>query len=247
MITVPPNLAAKEAPSGKKAPSKPKKAVKAPKTVGPTKKSTSVAPTKTATKRKAATPENEDTPLSAESKEETQPDRKKSKTEGKYMHPSRERHCSNVLNSTAFDLSDIEDVEPTVNTVTLTAYILVEKNQPSQHPGRKNAKVAENDRFVQRGPFQFKDTDSYASFLVKISQALPCPLLNIVENKITWRPQTPKSTMPLLLGGQPGYDAMITTITSKKPGIVMLTMPPPNKPAEKMVCEHVFLSHALSC
>jgi len=153
MITIPPNLTAKGAPGGKKVPSKLKKAVKAPKTVGPTKKSTSVAPTKTATRRKAATPENEDTHCLPN------PRRKLNRIERRARQ--KVSICillenGTILNSTPF-------------AVTLTAYILVEKNQPSQHPGRKNAKIAENDRFVQREPFQFKDTDGYASFLVKIS------------------------------------------------------------------------------
>jgi len=93
---------------------------------------------------------------------------------------------------------------------------------------------------MQRGPIDFKSTDSYASFLVKVSQALPCPVLNIVEEKLTWKPQTPKNVTPLLLGSGTGFSAMVQSFwNARKACIVMIMMPPPTRPAnEKPVCPY---------
>jgi len=75
---------------------------------------------------------------------------------------------------------------------------------------------------------------------MKISQALPCPVLNIVEEKLMWKPQTPKNAMALLLGGETGFSAMVQFFwNAKKACIVMVMMPPPTHPTnEKPVCLH---------
>ncbi|CAA7262386.1 unnamed protein product [Cyclocybe aegerita] len=128
---------------------------------------------------------------------------------------------------------DDEDVVEAQEMYEITAYILVEKTLPPPQRGSRAAKVAEADKYLQRGPFKFKSTDSYSTFLVAISNALPCPVLNILQDKITWKPQSPKNATALLLGGATGYPALIETFRNKKPAIVMLTMPPPSKPADK--------------
>ena len=62
---------------------------------------------------------------------------------------------------------------------------------------------------MQHGPINFKSTDHYSSFLMKISQALPCPVLKIVKEKLMWKPQTPKNVTALLFGGETGFSAMV--------------------------------------
>lgn len=121
--------------------------------------------------------------------------------------------------------------EPVV--VDLTMYVYVEK--PAA-PGRKG-KLSDSDKYVQKGPFKLKSTDTYANFLVKISTALPCPVLNIVEERTTWKCQIPQNSPSLPLGGQLGYSAMIEAIASKRVGarVAIIMMPPPVKPAERPV------------
>jgi hypothetical protein len=130
--------------------------------------------------------------------------------------------------------SDDETEEP-VRVVEITAYIMVERPLPPQQRGRP-AKVSENEKYLQQPPFKFLSSDNYATFIVKISQALPCSALNIVEDAISWKPQTPKSSALLLLGGETGYSSMVDHFVGKKQGhVVMLMMPPPRKPVEKPV------------
>jgi hypothetical protein len=45
--------------------------------------------------------------------------------------------------------------------------------------------------------------DSYASFLAAIARELPCPVANLIESKISWKPQKPVNapTLPLGNGG----------------------------------------------
>ncbi|KAF8164406.1 hypothetical protein BJ912DRAFT_1004170 [Pholiota molesta] len=129
--------------------------------------------------------------------------------------------------------SDDETEEP-VRVVEITAYIMVERPLPPQQRGRP-AKVSENEKYLQRPPFKFLSSDNYATFIVKISQALPCSALNIIEDAISWKPQTPKSSALLLLGGETGYSSMVDHFVGKKQGrVVMLMMPPPRKPVEKL-------------
>jgi hypothetical protein len=80
--------------------------------------------------------------------------------------------------------------------------------------------------------------DSYASFLTAIARELPCPVANLVESKISWKPQKPVNAPTLPLGGETGFSALVEGFIGKKSGrVVFLLMPPPTKPAEeKPVC-----------
>ena len=120
--------------------------------------------------------------------------------------------------------------EPVV--VDLTMYVYVEK--PAA-PGRKG-KLSDSDKYVQKGLFKLKSMDTYVNFL-KISTALPCPVLNIIEERTTWKCQIPQNSPSLPLGGQLGYSAMIEAITSKRAGarVAIIMMPQPVKPAERLV------------
>jgi hypothetical protein len=135
-----------------------------------------------------------------------------------------------VLRERISDISE-EDVE----IIEITAYILVEKSSPPQMRGGRATKLSESEKYVQRGPFKFKSADRYSSFIVQLLHTLPCPVLSIPQEKIIWRPQTPKSATPLLLGGETGYSAMVDAMTGSKKKVVMLMMLPPAKPAEKLV------------
>jgi hypothetical protein len=103
-------------------------------------------------------------------------------------------------------------------------------------PGKKG-KLSDSNKYVQKGPFNLKSTENYSTFLVKISAALPCPVLNIVQEKMTWKCQTPQNSPSLPLGKELGCSVMLETIKAKwagsQVGIVM--MPPPVKPAEQPV------------
>ena len=147
--------------------------------------------------------------------------------------------CTEQL-SLVLDISDDDSQAEDPEVYTLTAYILVERNIPQPQRGSRAQKIPEAEKYMQRGPIDFKSTDRYASFLVKISQALPCPVLNIVEEKLTWKPQTPKNATTLLLGGETGFSAMIRSFrNAKKACMVMIMMPPPTRPInEKPVRPH---------
>ena len=121
--------------------------------------------------------------------------------------------------------------EPVI--IDLTMYVYVKK--PAA-PGRKG-KLSNSDKYVQKGPFKLKSMDTYANFLIKISTALPCPVLNIIEERTTWKCQIPQNSPSLPLGGQLGYSAMIEAIASKQAGarVAIIMMPPPVKPAERLV------------
>ena len=83
--------------------------------------------------------------------------------------------------------------------------------------------------------------DNYASFLTAIARELPCPVANLIELKITWKPQKPANTPTLPLGGEMGFSALVEEFVGKKTGrVVFLLMPPPTKPVkEKPVCSTV--------
>jgi len=127
--------------------------------------------------------------------------------------------------------SDDDLEEPVV--IDLTMYVYVEK---PPIPGKKG-KLSDSDKYVQKGPFKLKSTENYATFLIKISTALPCPVLNIVQEKITWKCQTPQNSPSLPLGKELGYSAMLEAIKAKRAGsrVGIVMMPPPVKPAEQPV------------
>lgn len=115
----------------------------------------------------------------------------------------------------------------------LTFYVYIEK--PTV-PTRKS-KIPDTEKYIQKGPFKFKSTETYGAFLVRISKVLPCPVLNIVEKKTTWRFQTPQNSPSMPLGGPTGFSAMIESVAAKRTGtrVAIIMMPPPIKPAEETV------------
>ncbi|KDR71134.1 hypothetical protein GALMADRAFT_102840 [Galerina marginata CBS 339.88] len=123
-----------------------------------------------------------------------------------------------------------DDLEEPI-AIDLTMYVYVEK---PPIPG-KRGKLLDSDKYVQKGPFKLKSTESYSSFLVKISAALPCPVLNIVQEKMSWKCQIPQNSPSLPLGKELGYSAMLDTIKAKRVGsrVAIVMMPPPVKPAEQ--------------
>lgn len=98
-------------------------------------------------------------------------------------------------------------------------------------------KINENDKFVQCGPFKLDLTDSYVMFLCKVVDILPCPILNIIKEKVTWKCQTPANAKALPMAGEPRYLAMVEALKTKKWGshVAIMITPPPVKPAEKPV------------
>ena len=75
--------------------------------------------------------------------------------------------------------------------------------------------------------------DNYASFLIAIARELPCPVANLIESKITWKPQKPADAPTLPLGGKMGFSALVEEFVGKKTDrVVFLLMPPPTKPVE---------------
>jgi len=79
--------------------------------------------------------------------------------------------------------------------------------------------------------------ESYSSFLVKILAALPCPVLNIVQEKMTWKCQIPQNSPSLPLGKELGYSVMLEMIKAKQAGsqVGIVMMLPPVKPVEQLV------------
>lgn len=76
----------------------------------------------------------------------------------------------------------------------------------------------------------FSTTISYQGFLFKLSKQLPCAVDDIVQEKITWKPQTPVSSRYLALGGEIGFASMVKQNSGKKSRVILLAMPPPVKP-----------------
>jgi hypothetical protein len=124
--------------------------------------------------------------------------------------------------------------------VAITAYIQISKPGLLTAPAKTRNKLKNEDLYVQKGPFKFQSLDSYTTFLSKIASVLPCPKANIIEAKITWKPQKPANATALPLGGDTGYSALVDEFASKKSGrVVILMMPPPAKPVDdKPVCEY---------
>jgi hypothetical protein len=105
--------------------------------------------------------------------------------------------------------SDDELEEPVI--IYLTMYVYVEK---PPIPGKKG-KLSDSNKYVQKGPFKLKSMENYSTFLVKISAALPCPVFNIVQEKMTWKCQTPQNSPLLPLRKELGYSAMLEMIKAK--------------------------------
>ncbi|THU98520.1 hypothetical protein K435DRAFT_856530 [Dendrothele bispora CBS 962.96] len=92
--------------------------------------------------------------------------------------------------------------------------------------------------FLQRGPFEFKTTDTYDHFLNLLAQALPCIPSQLPLPTIIYRPQKGPAGCDLPLGGPIGYGALIKEFKhhNKKQGLTMiLMMDPPSKAPEELV------------
>ncbi|KAJ3487544.1 hypothetical protein NLJ89_g11701 [Agrocybe chaxingu] len=111
----------------------------------------------------------------------------------------------------------------------LTIFIYIEKQNP---PRTAKGKIEESDKYAQKGPFKLSSNEGYATFLHKVSTALPCPVLHIIQDKIMWKSQTPQNVKPLPMGAETRYSTMIDALKAKKAGarIGIIIMPPPKKP-----------------
>ena len=139
-----------------------------------------------------------------------------------------------------------DDSDDEIPPVDLTIFVYVEKPNP---PRTAKGKVEESDRYAQKGPFKLSSNDSYATFLRKVSTALPCPILHIIEEKISWKPQTPQNAKPLPMGAATGYSTMIDALKVKRVGarVGIVIMPPPKKPDEDTVnMSHICFLSALT-
>lgn len=128
----------------------------------------------------------------------------------------------------------LDDSDNEILPVDLTIFVYVEKPNPSR---TAKGKVDEGNRYAQKGPFKLSSKDRYATFLQKVSMALPCPILHIPAEKMTWKFQTLQNAKPLLMGAETGYSTMIDALKAKQVGarVGIIIMPPPNKPDEDMV------------
>jgi hypothetical protein len=117
---------------------------------------------------------------------------------------------------------------------TISAYIhVLRQNIPSAPPKARSKKP--EDEYLQRGPFQFQNTDTYDHFLQLLADTLPCPSpKHIAASKITWKPQKPLKAESLPLGGAVGFSIMINELASKPSRVITLTMPPPAKPVDEV-------------
>jgi hypothetical protein len=119
----------------------------------------------------------------------------------------------------------------------MTTYIYVERlvsNAPIRAAsGSRAHKPTEEEKYVARGIVMFKASTPYATFILCISEQLPCATEDIIQEKITWRFQTPMKSAYLSLSGEVGFASMVNQLLGRKAGtrVIMLTMPPPKKPA----------------
>ena len=58
------------------------------------------------------------------------------------------------------------------------------------------------------------------TFLRKVSTALPCPILHIIEEKFSWKPQMLQNAKPSPLGMATGYPTMIDALKVKRVGVL---------------------------
>ncbi|EDR06517.1 uncharacterized protein LACBIDRAFT_328724 [Laccaria bicolor S238N-H82] len=126
-----------------------------------------------------------------------------------------------------------DDSGDEIPPVDLTIFVYVEKPNP---PHTAKGNVEESDRYAHKGPFKLSSNDSYGTFLHKVSTALPCPILHIIEEKMSWKPQTPQNAKPLPMGAATGYSTMIDALKVKRVGarVGIVIMPPLKKPDEDM-------------
>lgn len=122
----------------------------------------------------------------------------------------------------------------------LTAYIRVLKPQPPPPPTvrARSRSVKPNSSeisYVTRGPFSFDpDSTTFDDFMSLMSDALPCPVANIVLDKTEWKPQTPMNRAFLPLGGTGGFGALKKQMKKSKDKTLIIVMPGPRKPADNL-------------
>ena len=78
----------------------------------------------------------------------------------------------------------------------------------------------------------FKASASYETFFDGVANQLLCAVEDIIQEKVTWKFQSPAQSTHLSLGGKVGFRSMVGHIREQKPGtrIIILTMPPLRKP-----------------
>ncbi|KAJ7893883.1 hypothetical protein B0H14DRAFT_2559511 [Mycena olivaceomarginata] len=129
------------------------------------------------------------------------------------------------------DDSDADEPPPSI-----TYYVFIPKLLPATSTKRNpRSKVAEEDKFIQRGPFSVPTAAPYSELINAIAAALPCLRENILETQIVWKPKKPKNAEKLALGKAAGYKVLITEMEDKAPSAcqVLLYMPAPAKPLEE--------------
>ncbi|KAJ7778934.1 hypothetical protein B0H16DRAFT_1711282 [Mycena metata] len=99
----------------------------------------------------------------------------------------------------------------------LTAYIRVLKPQPPPPPRLFDP-----------------DSTTFDDFMSLMSDALPCPVANIVLDKTEWKPQTPMNHAFLPLGGTGGFGALKKQMKKSKDKTLIIVMPGPRKPADNL-------------
>jgi hypothetical protein len=118
--------------------------------------------------------------------------------------------------------------------VNIIGYVHVLKPTSALLPptrGRGVPKLKPESLYIERGPFKFLSDCSFDHFLSALAISLPCPVEDLVLDKITWVPQTPANRAPLPLGGAIGFDVLREEFISRtKARVVILTMPAPKKP-----------------
>ncbi|KAL0570564.1 hypothetical protein V5O48_011394 [Marasmius crinis-equi] len=114
----------------------------------------------------------------------------------------------------------------------ITYYCYVRKNESTAAAKKKNAKPFDLKEHIARTPFTDPSSTTYPGLLVKISQTLPCSVLNILNDQIYWQWKKPATAVPVLLGGEKGYQALIDDAKAVRGACqVFLFMPPPIKSA----------------
>ena len=77
----------------------------------------------------------------------------------------------------------------------------------------------------------FKASASYETFFDGVANQLLCAVEDIIQEKVTWKFQSPAQSTHLSLGGKVGFRSMVGQIREQNQGtrIIILTMPPPRK------------------
>ena len=136
----------------------------------------------------------------------------------------------NFVQSAMIELPS-QDVSEEPEEEKITAYIFVEQPIPTAL-ARSGTNVRAHkltEKFMACGLIMFTPKTSYHRFLVKLSHQLPCAIDDIVQEKITWKFQTPLSSRYLALGGEISFESMVKQTANKRSRIILLAMPPPTK------------------